>query len=75
MAIIKDNVTRRHHGEPFLFSSYSSQGDECIGVAGLPAGSASHGAVAVLDSKDPEGPVLEVTGGAWSAFVRSVKAL
>lgn len=74
MAISKKNVTRTHGGERFLFSSYSSQGDECIGVAGLPAGSASHGAVAVLDSKDQEGPVLEVSRTAWSAFVRSVKA-
>jgi hypothetical protein len=35
----------------------------------------AHGTVAVLDSKDPEGPVLEVTGSAWSAFLSSVKAL
>ena len=75
MAISKDEITRLHRGEPFLFSSYSRAGDDCIGVAGLTAGSVPHGALAVLDSKDPQGPVLEVTGGAWSAFLASVKGL
>lgn len=73
MAVRKEGITRTHRGEPFLFSSYSRAGDECIGVSGLPAGAVPHGAVAILDSKDPTGPVLEVAGGAWSAFVASVK--
>lgn len=32
-------------------------------------------AVAVRDSKDPGGPVLEVTPGAWQAFTRSLQAV
>jgi hypothetical protein len=75
MAIRKERVSRLHRGEPFLFSSYSRAGDDCIGVAGFAAGSVAHGAVAVLDSKDPQGPVLEVSTGAWGAFLGAVKAL
>ena len=51
-------------------ASYSSSnGGQCVEVAGnLP------GAVAVRDSKDPEGPKLAFTPGAWKAFTRRVKA-
>jgi hypothetical protein len=51
-------------------ASYSgSNGGGCVEVArGVPD------AVAVRDSKDPEGPKLAFTPGAWEAFTRRVKA-
>ena len=49
-------------------SSYSGQSSNCVEVAGdLP------GAVGVRDSKDPDGPALVVTPGAWRAFTARVK--
>jgi hypothetical protein len=50
-------------------SSYSSgNGGNCVEVASnLP------GAVAVRDSKDPDGPRLAVSKRAWSAFVQGIK--
>jgi Domain of unknown function (DUF397) len=51
-------------------SSYSSgQGDNCVEVATLP-----EGGLAVRDSKDIKGPVLDFTATEWRAFVRDVKA-
>ena len=48
-------------------SSYS--GDNCVEVArNLP------GAVAVRDSKDPEGPKLVFTPDEWRAFAAGVRA-
>ncbi|MCT2590432.1 DUF397 domain-containing protein [Streptomyces sp. N2-109] len=45
-------------------SSYSSDtGGSCVEVAALPA------AVAVRDSKDPEGPHFTVSAPAFSAFL------
>ena len=50
-------------------SSYSSQNGACVEVAtNLP------GAVAVRDSKDPEGPALLIPAAEWRAFVRGFKA-
>jgi uncharacterized protein DUF397 len=50
-------------------SSYSSQSGNCVEVAtSLP------GAVAVRDSKDPEGPGLLIPAAEWRAFVRGLKA-
>ncbi|MGC9497184.1 DUF397 domain-containing protein [Streptomyces sp. WG7] len=51
-------------------SSYSgSTGGDCVEVAvGRPAGS-----VPVRDSKDPAGPVVTVSAGAWSAFVDGLR--
>jgi hypothetical protein len=50
-------------------SSYSSaNGGACVEVArNLP------GAVAVRDSKDPDGPRLAVTPTAWRVFTRRVR--
>jgi Domain of unknown function (DUF397) len=49
-------------------SSYSGNGGgNCVEVASLP------GIVAVRDSKDPDGPRLAVTAGAWSEFVAAIK--
>ncbi|MCX5160881.1 DUF397 domain-containing protein [Streptomyces sp. NBC_00264] len=45
-------------------SSYSSgEGGECVEVATCPA------AVHVRDSKNVQGPQLDVAPGAWAAFV------
>ena len=49
-------------------ASYSSSnGGTCVEVAAMPA------AVAVRDSKDPEGPKLAFTATEWKAFVRRAK--
>ncbi|EHM30964.1 hypothetical protein SPW_0649 [Streptomyces sp. W007] len=51
-------------------SSYSNQeGGNCVQVAdGFP------GVVPVRDSKNPTGPALVLTGGAWTAFIAGVVA-
>jgi len=49
-------------------SSYSNaEGGECVQVAG-----GFPDVVPVRDSKNPEGPVIAVSGGAWRAFVDGV---
>jgi Domain of unknown function (DUF397) len=48
-------------------SRRSGQSSNCVEVAGLP------GAVAVRDSKDPDGPALVVGPRAWRAFAAQVK--
>jgi hypothetical protein len=48
-------------------SSYSSGNGACIEVADLPE------AVAVRDSKDPDGPKLTFSRQAWAAFVERAK--
>ena len=49
-------------------SSYSSSnGGNCIEVGAAPR------AVAVRDSKDPDGPVLAVSREGWRDFTRRVK--
>lgn len=53
---------------PWRKSSYSGGSQNCVEVAGgLP------GAVGVRDSKDPAGPALAVSPGAWRAFTAAVK--
>jgi len=50
----------------FRKSSYSaSNGGDCVELAGVP------GAVAVRDSKDPDGPVLLLTRAALRTAVQS----
>ena len=51
-------------------SSYSNNdGGNCVEVAeNLP------GLVPVRDSKDPHGPALVFTSGAWGSFIAGVKA-
>lgn len=51
-------------------SSYSGgEGGNCIEVAsGLP------GSIPVRDSKDPGGPALAFTPGAWRSFVAGIQA-
>jgi Domain of unknown function (DUF397) len=51
-------------------SSYSgSSGGNCVEVAQFPAS-----AIAVRDSKDPDGPRLVFTPDEWQAFVAGLKA-
>jgi Domain of unknown function (DUF397) len=51
-------------------SSYSgASGGNCVEVAQLPAS-----AIAVRDSKDPDGPRLVLTPDEWRAFVAGVKS-
>ncbi|MFF2811135.1 DUF397 domain-containing protein [Streptomyces sp. NPDC058000] len=48
-------------------SSYSGdEGGNCLEV------SASHTAIHIRDSKNPDGPVLTLPAGAWGAFVADV---
>jgi hypothetical protein len=49
-------------------SSYSGQSQNCVEVAG-----GLRGAVAVRDSKDPDGPTLLVAPTAWQALARRVR--
>ncbi|MFJ9774099.1 DUF397 domain-containing protein [Kitasatospora sp. NPDC101157] len=57
--------------EPAWFkSSYSSNGGNCVEVAGNLVAS---GVVPVRDSKDPSGPPLVFRADAWSAFVSAVR--
>ncbi|MFE9097241.1 DUF397 domain-containing protein [Streptomyces sp. NPDC007264] len=50
-------------------SSYSTGNGACVEVK-----SPTTAALAVRDSKVPEGPVLAFPAEAWNAFVASVKA-
>ena len=48
-------------------SSHSGSGNNCVEVASMPA------AVAVRDSKDPDGGHLVFAANDWEAFIRSIK--
>ncbi len=50
-------------------SSYSSNEGECVEVAILPDDSR-----AVRDSKDPAGPVLRFSAGAWAIFTDRIRS-
>ncbi|GAA0603370.1 DUF397 domain-containing protein [Streptomyces crystallinus] len=57
------------HGATWRKSSHSGdQGGECIQIADLPH------AVAVRDSKNPDGPAITFTPAAFDTFVRAVTA-
>jgi len=53
---------------PWKKSSYSGNSGNCVEVADLGQ------AVAIRDSKEPEGPVLVVTPSKWQRFVLHLKA-
>ncbi|MFI8459300.1 DUF397 domain-containing protein [Kitasatospora sp. NPDC085464] len=58
--------------EPQWFkSSYSSNGGNCVEVAGNLVAS---DAVPVRDSKDPAGPALVFSAESWRSFVSAVRA-
>jgi len=51
-------------GLVYCKSSYSNGQEECVEVAiNLP------GAVAIRDSKDPDGPIIRFTPAAWADFL------
>ncbi|NED93341.1 DUF397 domain-containing protein [Streptomyces sp. SID11233] len=52
-------------------SSYSENGGQCVEVATNLI--ASRGVVPVRDSKDPAGPVLNVTAGSFTSFMTGIK--
>ena len=55
---------------PWRKSSYSNgSGGACVEVADVGP------AIAVRDSKDPNGPHLDVTERAWQAFVDGLKTI
>ncbi|WP_228977604.1 DUF397 domain-containing protein [Streptomyces sp. DH12] len=56
----------------FFTSSYSSNGGDCVEVAVNLVG--SRGVVPVRDSKDPAGPVLGFSAGAFASFVAGVRS-
>ena len=49
-------------------SPYSGGGQDCVEIASLPAGG-----MAVRQSKDPDGPVLEFTASEWAAFTAGIR--
>jgi hypothetical protein len=49
-------------------SRSSGQGGNCVELGGL------SGAVAVRDSKDPDGPNLAYTAAEWATFVTAIKS-
>lgn len=48
-------------------SSYSGSSGDCVETARVPDG------IAVRDSKDRTGPVLQFSTDAWTAFLTAVK--
>ncbi|MFJ8646110.1 DUF397 domain-containing protein [Streptomyces sp. NPDC093546] len=67
-------IRKTSAGEPGMLvwfkSSYSdsSDGNDCVEVATTP------GIVHVRDSKDPDGPHLALTPGAWAGFIADTTA-
>ncbi|RMB86485.1 DUF397 domain-containing protein [Streptomyces shenzhenensis] len=55
----------------WITSSYSNNGGACVEVAANLV--ASRGVVPVRDSKNPNGPVLDLPAHAFSSFVAGVK--
>ncbi len=53
---------------PWVKSSYSNTGANCVELA-----RARDGAVAVRDSKDPDGGLLAFSPQRWAAFTRQVR--
>jgi hypothetical protein len=55
-------------------SSYSNgSGGSCVEIAVLPTTDNEH-AIAVRDSKDPQGPALTFTARQWRDFTAAIKA-
>ncbi len=55
-------------GSGWRKSSYSSADGDCVEAGNGP------GIVLVRDTKDPQGPVLRFSGGAWRVFAGRVKS-
>lgn len=51
----------------FVKSTYSSGNGECVEVArNIPS------TVAIRDSKEPDGPILQLSKGTWTAFLHLI---
>jgi hypothetical protein len=57
------------HGAAWRKSRYSNPSGNCVEAAQLPAG-----AVAVRNSRFPDGPALVFTGAEWEAFLLGAQA-
>jgi hypothetical protein len=57
-----------HSGISWVKSSHSFGNGDCVEAAHLPGGD-----VALRDSKDKAGPVLQFAPGEWRAFIGGVK--
>ncbi|MEV0038408.1 DUF397 domain-containing protein [Streptomyces sp. NPDC050804] len=55
----------------WIKSSYSENGGACVEVAANLA--APRGVVPVRDSKNPNGPVLDITANAFTSFIEAAK--
>ncbi|WP_433657524.1 DUF397 domain-containing protein [Nocardia sp. CA-128927] len=60
-------MSRDLSGALWFKSTYSAGGNDCVEVAHLDGGM-----VGLRDSKNPTGPVLVITPGAWEAFTAGV---
>ncbi|MDV6014406.1 DUF397 domain-containing protein [Haloechinothrix sp. LS1_15] len=58
---------REHTGLTWRTSSYSGGNGDCVEVAWRTS------AVAVRDSKDPDGGILQAPVGAWRAFLATLR--
>ncbi|MFG2918559.1 DUF397 domain-containing protein [Kitasatospora sp. NPDC048298] len=65
------SATELAHTADWFKSSYSGAGNNCVEVADLT--SPPFDAVAVRDSKDPHGPALLLTPGAYAGLVAFAK--
>ncbi|MFI6390033.1 DUF397 domain-containing protein [Nonomuraea sp. NPDC050540] len=62
-------VTSLNFAPQWFKSSFSTPGGECVEVAGLPGMR-----MAVRDSKNPSGPVLEFSMDEWQGLISIIKA-
>ncbi|MFD8701215.1 DUF397 domain-containing protein [Kitasatospora sp. NPDC059648] len=62
-------ITPAEYGPGWRKSSHSGGQGACVEIAGPAAG-----AVAVRDSKDPDGPQLRFSTEAWNAFASAAAA-
>ncbi|GGS04550.1 toxin [Streptomyces aureoverticillatus] len=57
-------------------SSHSGdQGGECLEIAPCPATGAAPATIHIRDSKNPAGPILQVTPATWTAFLARLSPL
>lgn len=64
MSAIPNGTTASDIAGPWVKSSYSGPQGNCVEIARL-----SDGAVAVRNSRHPDGPALVFTSAEWAAFL------
>jgi hypothetical protein len=62
-------VTADLSGASWFKSSFSESNGQCVEIAHL-----NDGTVGMRDSKNPTGPALTFTPGAWDTFLSATKA-